>query len=371
MAKLETVLQLAPDLLVEREGWNVRLADDPDNIAHIEGLAESIYHVGVLEPLTAYHVPASQEHGTTECYVITNGHCRLAAVKIALARGAPIKSVPVRLEPKAAGEADHTFSMVARNTGKNLSQLELGFACKRLIAFGWVEADIAQKSGYSTQHIRNVLSLASAPTEVTKMVERGEVSASLATQAIAAEGNEGAKETLTQAVNIAKAEEAAKPKKPVKAGKEPVKPAPVKATLKHVAKAKGTTPQAATKAKVNKASYAPKDANALSIDDHVARIRELPAYPNALDIFDKLVKPRPQVWEALLRQSSPVNVGNGRDPDLTSLALIFGRAVSDAPDGDGIVTLVMSGDDWETACKLLRIKQPEPASVEERAAHTM
>lgn len=365
MAKPETVLQLSPEVLIEREGWNVRLADDPDNVAHIEALAESIYHVGVLEPLTAYHVPANAEHGTAEGYVITNGHCRLAAVTIALARGAPIKSVPVRLEPKATGEADHTFSMVARNTGKNLSQLELGLACKRLVAFGWAEADIAQKSGYSTQHIRNVLSLASAPAEVTKMVERGEVSASLATQAIAAEGNEGAKETLTQAVEIAKSERAAKP---TRAGKAPVKLAPVKATLKHVAKVKGTTAQAATKAKVSKASYAPKDPNALSVDDHVAHIRELPVYPNALEAFDKLVKPRAQVWEALLRQLSPANAGNGRDPDLTSLALIFGRAVADTPDDDGIITLVMSGDDWETACKLLRIKQIEPKSAEERAA---
>ena len=57
---------------------------------------------------------------------------------------------------------------------------------------------------------------------------------------------------------------------------------------------------------------------------------------------------------------------------MTTLSLIFGRAVADAPDSDGIVTLVMSADDWETACKLLKLENKaqhvEPAPAEEAAA---
>ena len=358
MSKLETVLQLSPDDLIEREGWNVRLENDPDNIAHIGALAESIFNVGVLEPLTAYRETGTDASGAAR-YVVTNGHCRLAAVRQAIARGAPIKSVPVRLEPKSASEADHTFSMVARNTGKNLSQLELGFACKRLLAFGWSDAELAAKSGYSLQHIRNVLTLAAADKSVTDLVETGQVSASLAVQAIAAEG-EGAGETLTQAVEIAKEEAKADPKKAakvnksVKAGK---KPEPVKATMKHIAKAKGKVGVAAAKPLAKKAAKQPELST--MIPDEKA-IEMLLQSGNPLPIFDEQFGARRgKIFAKLLNSVKGVNNGNGGNPNLTSLSLIFGRAVADQADADGILTLVMSADDWETACKLLKIKQPE------------
>ena len=361
MSKLETVLQLSPDDLIERDGWNVRLADDPDNIAHIDGLAESIFNVGVLEPLTAYRDSGTNTAGEAR-YVVTNGHCRLAAVRQAIARGAPIKSVPVRLEPKSAGEADHTFSMVARNTGKNLSQLELGFAVKRLIAFGWAEQDIAAKSGYSLQHVRNCLLLAGADSEVTKLVETGQVSASLAVQAVAAEGN-GAADVLKEAVEIAKEEAKADPKKAKAADKAKAngkKPEPVKATLKHVAKAKGKVGVAAAKPLAKKPAKQPELSTMLS--DEKALDMLLNAGAGALQVFDEQFGARrAKVFGLLLRGLKGTNNGNGANPDLTSLSLIFGRAVADAPDSDGIVTLVMSNDDWETACKLLKIKAKENA----------
>ncbi len=358
--KNESILQIEPERLVEVDGWNVRLADDPDNIAHIAQLAESIYNVGVLEPLTAY-VDASRVEldpvsgKTFDFYVVTNGHCRLAAVKLAMARGAPIKTVPVRLEPKHANAADHTFSMVARNTGKNLSQLELGLACKRLLGFGWTDQQLADKSGYSVQHVRNVVLLANAPVEVTRLVETGQVSASLATQAVQAEGA-GAAETLQAAVEIAKQEDAAKPRRSLPKGK----PAPVKATMRHVQKAKKSP---------GKAAYAGKPKSAMSVEAQLARLRGM-SVTDALHDFDALFKLagtiRVDVFRALLDtpEASAANQGNSRDPDLTTLGLLFGQAVADAPDDDGIVTLVMSAAAWETACKLLRIKDSESVEME-------
>ncbi len=359
--KNESILQIEPERLVEVDGWNVRLADDPDNIAHIARLAESIFNVGVLEPLTAYlsrsgdTTVGEKDASTRDSYVVTNGHCRLAAVKLAMARGAPIKTVPVRLEPKHATAADHTFGMVARNTGKNLSQLELGLACKRLLGFGWTDQQLADKSGYSVQHVRNVVLLASAPAEVTRLVETGQVSASLAIQAVQAEGGAQAAESLQAAVEIAKREDAAKPRR------APSKPAPIKATMKHVQKAKKSPSESAT--------YARKAKTTLSAEEHCAGLRELTA-DRALERFDALFKfagtIRVDVFRALLDapQASTANQGNSRDPDLTTLGLLFGRAVADAPDGDGIVTLVMSADDWHTACKLLRIKASETTEME-------
>lgn len=368
MAKMENILQLDPADLTERDGWNVRLENDPDNIAHIGQLAESIFNVGVLEPLTAYREGTDAEGGAR--YIVTNGHCRLAAVRQAIARGAPIKSVPVRLEPKTASEADHTFSMVARNTGKNLSQLELGFACKRLIAFGWSDAELAAKSGYSLQHVRNVLTLAAAPVAVTTLVETGQVSASLAVQAIAAEG-EAAGETLTQAVEIAKEEAKADPKKAkaAKDAKAKGKPAaPVKATMKHVAKAKGKVSVAKPLAK--KAPKQPELSSMMSDDKAIEILRQVGSDAATLATFEGYGQRKAQIFGKLLRSTSKASNGNGRDPDLTTLGLIFGRAVVDAPDDDGIMTLVMSADDWQTACKLLGIKGqdaplPQPTPTDE------
>ena len=364
MAKMENILQLEPGDLVEREGWNVRLENDPENIAHIGQLAESIFNVGVLEPLTAYRDGTDAEGAAR--YIVTNGHCRLAAVRQAIARGAPIRSVPVRLEPKSASEADHTFSMVARNTGKNLSQLELGFACKRLIAFGWSDTDLAAKSGYSLQHIRNVLTLAAAPKPVTDLVETGQVSASLAVQAIAAEGD-GAGETLQAAVEVAKEEAAANPKKAGRPKGSKNAPAPVKATMKHVAKAKGKLPTAKPLAK--KPAKQPELSSMMSDEKALEILRGFGTGAGALEQFDNWGPRRAKILGMLIAAAKPQNQGNGRDPALTSLNLIFDRAVADTPDADGIMTLVMSADDWETACKLLGVKGkdaplPEPTPAE-------
>lgn len=356
--KNEQILQISPDDLIEREGWNVRLADDPDNIRHIAELAESIFHVGVLEPLTAYSNRAEPDDPHPRMlYTVENGHCRLAAVRQAIARGAPIKSIPVRLTDKRAGEADHNFAMIARNSGKSLSQLELGLVCKRLVGFGWSEEDLSQKTGYSLQHVRNCLTLASAPDEVTKLVETGQVSASLATQAVQAEGGEEAAKTLTAAVAEAKAEDAAKPKRRSAVGAAKSRAvAPVKATLKHVAKVKGVTRAAATK----KAQYAPKAGGGESVGDTIRRWRTLNPVAALLQ-FDKLAKTRGQLFEELLNgwHADDMNQGNGRDPDLETLALTMNRAIAAASDDDPtITTVVLTTDDWETLCAVLKIKRP-------------
>lgn len=356
MSKPETILQLSPDQLIELEGWNVRLADDPDNLAHIEQLAESIFHVGVLEPLTAYHATRAGE------YVVTNGHCRLEAVRQAIARGAPIKSVPVRLEPKTASEADHTFSMIARNSGKNLSPLELGIACKRLLPFGWTLEDLAAKTGYGIQQIRNVVQLANAGAEVTKLVETGQIAATLAVQAIQAEGPAQAAETLKEAVKVAKAEDAAKPAG--KRGRPPGKAAaPVKATMKHVktVKAKNGVTLAAMTGKGKKAPAQPELSTMVS--DEKA-LEMLVGAANPLKVFDEQFgKRRDKIFNRLVNGAKPAAQGNGRDPHLDTLALIFGRAAVDVADADGILTLVMSADDWESACRVLKIKAPETADT--------
>ena len=347
MAEVEKILQIAPDQLRELPGFNVRLADDPDNVQHIAELAESIFHVGVLEPLTAYVEDRTVKDEAAAMYVVTNGHCRLEAVKQAIARGAPIKTIPVRLENKRASEADHTFSMIARNSGKSLSQLELGVACKRMVAFGWSEQSLAEKSGYSLQHIRNVLALASAPEAVKKLVETGKVSPTLAVQAVAAEG-EKAGAVLTEAVAEAEREAAVKPKKGKAAKAE--KPAPVKATLKHVSKVKGQSQPTKLAKKVKQ----PEPSSMMSDEKLAASVRQCGKLENGLALFDSFGKRKLGVFELLLAGTA---TGNGKDPALETLKLIFGRVASEDVTEEGVVftTIVMNGSDWQEARKLLGI----------------
>ena len=339
-SKSEPVLLISPGELFEAEGFNVRLADDPENIAHIEALAESIFHVGVLEPLTAYKDlgPPSQ---TMPHYIVTNGHCRLAAVRQAIARGAPIKAVPVRLEPKRASAADHTFSLIARNSGKPLGSLELGIACKRMLAFGWTEVELAQKSGYSTQQIRNVVLLASAPAEVTRLVETGQVSASLATDVLQADAA-NAGEVLTQAVAEAAAEDAAKPAKQRKAAKKQ----PVRATKRHV-----------IKAAAKRQKKAPEPSSMMDDDKLVRTLRDC-SVATALDLFDGYGKRRAVVFGKLL--SASVGPASVPGDDIAELREIFTRAIADTPSADGVVMVAIAAEDWRSAVALLDL--PEPAA---------
>jgi ParB-like chromosome segregation protein Spo0J len=191
MGKRVDMYQINPELITEDEGWNVR--DDNDELrAHIRMLADSIKEVGVLEPLTGY-----LKEGMP---VLTNGHCRLLAVKLARSEGAEIKLVPFRNEPRTANEADRTLSMLTRNSGKPLTGIEQAGVIKRLLAFGWSQTEISKKTGFTPPHIGNLLTLAGAPVEVQNMVSQGKVSATLATDTVKSQGPEKATETLKDAV---------------------------------------------------------------------------------------------------------------------------------------------------------------------------
>ncbi len=180
IAKRVDMYQIDPDIIKEEDGWNIRQEND-DLTAHIRQLADSIKELGVLEPLTIYQ----KKDGDI---VLTNGHCRLAAVRLAQSEGAEIKTVPVRNEAKTSNDADRVLSMLTRNSGKPLTSLEQACVIKRLFGFGWSQTEIAKKTGYSVPHIGNLIELSSAPAEVQQLVSEGKVSATLATQIVRKEG---------------------------------------------------------------------------------------------------------------------------------------------------------------------------------------
>lgn len=193
------LLHIAPADVHIVEGWNARDFTDPANIEHVEALATSIAAVGVKKPL--------QVRWSDGKALLTDGESRLRAVRLAIERGAEIKTVPVINASKHDSDADHVLMMIVGNSGKNLTPLETANVFKRLVDFGWSETEIATKAGMSKQRVGDLLALRAAPAAITDKVRSGEVTATLAQQVIRdAKGDTAAAaETLTTAVTKAKA----------------------------------------------------------------------------------------------------------------------------------------------------------------------
>jgi len=183
---------LKPETIQIKDDLNIRI-DTPELQEHIRQLATSIASIGVKQPLTVYM--------ENDIPILTDGFCRLSAIKLANNMGAEIVSVPVRLEAKYANDADKTESLLTRNSGKPLTLLEQAGVVKKLLAYGKVEESIAGNTGYSISHIKNLILLSSATTSVREMVVNNLVSASNAIESIRKFGAK-ADEALIEAVKI-------------------------------------------------------------------------------------------------------------------------------------------------------------------------
>jgi len=157
---------LTPEIITEEEGWNIRQpGQDLDD--HIRSLCDSIKEIGVQEPLTIYM--------KGDIPVLTNGHCRLAAVRLAISEGADIKGVPVRVEERQVDDARRTLSLLTRNAGKPLSMIEQAIPVRRLLDYGWSDKEIAAKAGFSLSKVKDLIALCGADTEVKEMIDQGKV----------------------------------------------------------------------------------------------------------------------------------------------------------------------------------------------------
>lgn len=163
-------------------GLNVRVKDASLD-QHIRNLANSM-KVGGFKPSKPIEVVVLEEAGKP-LLTVTDGHCRLAAVKLALSEGADIKSIPlVTLPSKGTSLPDLVVGLVTSNGGKNLTPFETSLVCSRLVKFGWSEGEIAQRLNFSESYVNTLLALASAPMSIVTMVQNGEVSASFAVETL-------------------------------------------------------------------------------------------------------------------------------------------------------------------------------------------
>lgn len=231
------VYMVRPDQLSVKEGWNGREADHPENIAHIDALAQSIAAEGVKETLSVYV--------DGENIFIENGHMRHAAALKAIAEyGAPADMlIPVKPTPRDASEADRVLSQIIRNSGRPLLPLEMAGVFQRLQALGLSDAEIGRRAGLSRVYIGQLIELSKMPKGVTTPVREGKVSATLAIQTMKRFDGDGKKtaDALKNAILYAKSSGKAKAtsKHVKKAAKEAGQDLPDEKKSKRV-KAEGT-----------------------------------------------------------------------------------------------------------------------------------
>lgn len=199
------LFKIDPRKIEIKEGWNSRDMADPENIAHVDMLAQSIVEIGVREPITV-----NWEGG--KAYV-TDGHCRLLATMRAINQyKAEIKTIMVKTEDRYSNEADRVFSQIVRNNGKPFSAMEKAKVYKKLIDMGWQQGDIAKKEGVTSGRVSQILGLLTLPEPIKQMVVAGQVSPTMAVQTVRASGGDGTKAEQDLKAGLAVAAETGKGK---------------------------------------------------------------------------------------------------------------------------------------------------------------
>lgn len=184
------------------DGLNVRV-NDADLQAHVRKIADSMKVNGfkTSKPLEVFVV--EKEDGSSVCY-LADGHCRLAALRIALAEGAKILNIPiVTLPTKGIGLQDIIAGLYTSNTGKPLTTFETALVCKRLAGFNWTSAQIGEKLGFGAEYVDQLLEVVSAPISIVTMIQQGECSVGLALDMLRKHRG-GAVDVLKQGLESAK-----------------------------------------------------------------------------------------------------------------------------------------------------------------------
>ena len=201
------------DLKVE-PGFNLR-ADTEELREHIQGLKAAILRG---EELPALEVRVAANGDT----LIVDGHCRHAAMGLAIAEGAPIEWVDV--VPFRGNDVDRVARIITSQGNLKLSPLEVAMGYKRLRGMGLDVNAIAQRFGKTPQHVGQALLLADANQDVHTLVAGGKVSAAVATEVVRKHGEEAGK---VLAGELEKAERTGKAKVTAGTMKTPKLPAKV------------------------------------------------------------------------------------------------------------------------------------------------
>ena len=182
-----------PRILQFEEGFNVRLAGDPELRAHIDSIKLSITTFltkddpenrvskgGLLDVFPALTVRVTSEGDL----LLIEGHCRTTAMRELIADGWDIQEVDVTASKLDA--AERVVLMVRSSLSKGLLPIEKAHAFVQLAdAFGWSFPMIAQHcGGITTQRVEQLVLLGRASPEIQAMVENRQVTADSAIEVI-------------------------------------------------------------------------------------------------------------------------------------------------------------------------------------------
>jgi ParB/RepB/Spo0J family partition protein len=163
--KRSDIFYIDPKLIKAESGFNTRI-----DYGDMDELVSSIIENGVRVPLRGY------KEGDN--YILVDGHRRFRAVTLALQNGIDIARVPFISEKKKSKE-DRIFDILLLNDGKPLSPLELGETYLKLKKYGYSIAEISRKIGKSAKQITSMIGVAESSKEVKKVIQEGNISASL------------------------------------------------------------------------------------------------------------------------------------------------------------------------------------------------
>ena len=171
--------------LVILDDFNVR-PRNADYDAEVRMIADSIKENGFYshKPLAVIVI----QQGGKEIIAVYDGHTRYDALKIAISEGADIKKIPVVAAAAGTTLEDITVGLVTNNNGRQLDPMAIAVVCKRLIGYGFDNAKIAKRLGFTPPYVSGLLNLVGAPKKIRDMVNNGTLSASLAVSTLREEG---------------------------------------------------------------------------------------------------------------------------------------------------------------------------------------
>jgi ParB-like chromosome segregation protein Spo0J len=161
-----TSFAVDPRVLEVEEGFNAR----PLNKDHVAEMSLALRNGAVFPPL---EVRVEDGH-----IIVVDGHHRHAAALDAIEHGVDIKSLDCR--HFRGNDADRVAHMISSAGGLPLTPLQLGIQYRKLIGFSWSEKQVADRVGKTLQHVKDMVLLAEANSDVHKAVNAGEVSGSVA-----------------------------------------------------------------------------------------------------------------------------------------------------------------------------------------------
>ena len=191
------MFRIAVDQIHIDPRYNIRDLGTPEATDALEILAANIKESGLRVPLMV--------RMEDDLVVLVQGHRRLTAIQMLVARGEPIISVECFAESTRRDEAERTIDLFLSNEGEPLTEMEKAEGVRRLISYGWDQHKIAAKLGRSASYVSHLLALTSMPVSVQEMVRDGEVSAATALNTVRAVGASEATEVLHEAVDEARA----------------------------------------------------------------------------------------------------------------------------------------------------------------------